>query len=64
MHLCQTKYHREYVFMETAGMHANALWRKGRHEEAVRVWGEVHLPSAPAMCVGLTSCLGTTPVQK
>lgn len=49
MHLCQTKYHREQVFMETAGMHANALWRKGRHEEAVRVWGEVHLPSAPAV---------------
>ena len=54
MHLCQTKYHREHVFMETAGMHANALWRKGRHEEAVRVWGEVHLPSAPAVYVRLT----------
>ena len=48
MHLCQQKYRREQVFMEVAGMHANYLWRLGRHVEAVRIWGEVHLPSAPA----------------
>ena len=28
-------------------MHAANLWRQGRHVEAVRVWGEVILPSAP-----------------
>lgn len=49
MHLCQTKYQREQVFMEVAGLYANSLWRKGKHVEAVRVWGEVHLPSAPAL---------------
>lgn len=49
MHLCQRKYKREQVFMEVAGMHANYLWSIGRHEEAVRIWGEVHLPSAPAL---------------
>jgi hypothetical protein len=52
MHLCQQKYRREQVFMEVAGMHADYLWRRGRHVEAVRIWGEVHLPSAPARCVG------------
>eukprot|EP00041_Stephanoeca_diplocostata_P028422 m.805183 g.805183 ORF g.805183 m.805183 type:complete len:800 (+) comp23371_c0_seq9:1289-3688(+) len=49
MHLCQQKFRRPQVFMEVAGMHANALWKMGRCEEAVRVWGEVHLPSAPAL---------------
>ncbi len=24
------------------------MWRCGRHAEAVRQWGEAHLPSAPA----------------
>ena len=48
MHLCQQTYKREQVFMEVADMHATNLWRQGRFVEAVRVWGEVILPSAPA----------------
>eukprot|EP00039_Didymoeca_costata_P011483 m.161493 g.161493 ORF g.161493 m.161493 type:complete len:960 (+) comp15188_c0_seq4:150-3029(+) len=48
MHLCQRTYKRETVFMEVANLHAENLWHQGRHEESVRVWGEVVLPSAPA----------------
>ena len=33
--------------MEIANAYACRLWRHGRHVEAVRVWGEVHLPLAP-----------------
>ena len=47
MHLCQRRYKQEQVTLETANIYACYLWGCGRYAEAVRLWGEVHLPSAP-----------------
>lgn len=47
MHLCQQRYRHEQVLLEVANLYACHLWRQGLCREAVRVWGEVHLPLAP-----------------
>lgn len=48
VHLCQQRYQRERAVLEVGNLHACELWRQGQFQQAMAVWAELVLPSAPA----------------
>ncbi len=48
VHLCQQRYVRERCVVEVGNLHACELWRQRQEKQALAVWAELVLPSAPA----------------